>query len=64
MSVWKDNIKELIGDIVSKKFVVFLIATTLFVLGMLSETNWLYVAISYMAANFVEKLGDTWKEKI
>lgn len=61
MSVWKSNLKELIGDIVSRKFVVFLIATTLFVFRMLSETSWFYIAVAYMATNFVEKIGSTLK---
>ncbi len=54
MNVWKDSTKSLIVDIVSRKFVVFICATLLLVMGIIKADAWLYVALGYMAANILE----------
>ncbi len=54
MSVWQDSIKSLIGDIISRKFVVFICATGLLYLEKISSESWVWIATGYMAANVLE----------
>lgn len=40
----------------SRKFIVFAIATLLLIFKRLDATTWLYVALAYMGVNVVAKL--------
>ncbi len=54
MNVWKDSIKSLVVDIVSRKFIVFICATILLVGGIIKADAWLYVALGYLTTNVLE----------
>ena len=57
MGAWRDNLKTFISDIVSKKFVVFLVATSLLWTGKITPDIWMYIALGYMSMNFLENIS-------
>jgi hypothetical protein len=63
MSVYVESFKALITDIISRKFVVFVVATFLLYFGKISSEMWLYVAIGYMAANVLENISENYFPK-
>ena len=58
MAVWRESISNFITDTVSKKFVIFVAATILLVMGKITEMTWLYVALGYMSVNFLERITE------
>jgi uncharacterized membrane protein len=54
MSVWRESARTLIVDIISRKFIVFICATVLLLLGAIKADSWLYISLGYMAANILE----------
>lgn len=48
-------INDIIQKYISRKLVVFIVATVLLIFGRIGETSWLAVAGAYMAANLIDK---------
>ena len=55
MSAWKDNVKDLMRDLINKKFIVFIVGTVFFYYGKLPVDMWLYLAGGFMATGLIEQ---------
>ncbi len=52
---WSDRAKLFVYDrVFSAKFLVWIVATVLLILGKIDATIWLYTSIGYMGVNFLE----------
>ena len=54
MGVWRESVEEVIRDLISRKFIVFGIATALLWFKSIESQIWLYVALGYLSSNLLD----------
>ena len=63
MNEIKQAFISFIQNILSRKFMVFVVATVMIFMDKISVENWLIIAGAYMGLNIIDKMGNKFLQK-